>query len=251
MSVLLEIDDLCKSFGGVRAVSGVSFTLHEHEILGLIGPNGAGKSTLFNLINGVVAPDRGRVMLRGIDITGMAPYRVARQGLARTHQIVQPLAGMSVLENCTVGACFGRENLPLARARELAREMVAFVGLEDRLSTPASQLTIAEKRRLELARALAGQPILLLLDEVLAGLNPTEIERMIGVIRMIRERGVAILIIEHLMQAIMGLSDKIVVLSSGRKLAEGAPIAVAHDPAVIEAYLGDPALAEALFEGRA
>ena len=251
MSVLLEIDDLCKSFGGVRAVSGVSFTLHEHEILGLIGPNGAGKSTLFNLINGVVAPDRGRVMLRGIDITGMAPYRVARQGLARTHQIVQPLAGMSVLENCTVGACFGRENLPLARARELAREMVAFVGLEDRLSNPASQLTIAGKRRLELARALAGQPILLLLDEVLAGLNPTEIERMIGVIRMIRERGVAILIIEHLMQAIMGLSDKIVVLSSGQKLAEGAPIAVAHDPAVIEAYLGDPALAEALYEGRA
>jgi branched-chain amino acid transport system ATP-binding protein len=189
-------------------------------------------------------------MLRGIDITGMAPYRVARQGLARTHQVVQPLAGMSVLENCTVGACFGRENLPLARARELAREMVAFVGLEDRLSTPASQLTIAGKRRLELARALAGQPTLLLLDEVLAGLNPTEIERMIGVIRTIRERGVAILIIEHLMQAIMGLSDKIVVLSSGRKLAEGAPIAVAHDPAVIEAYLGDPALAEALYEGR-
>ena len=246
MTALLEIEGLSKRFGGVAAVQELSFSVEEHEILGLIGPNGAGKSTLFNLINGVQVPDAGRVVFRGIDITGIPPYLVARAGLARTHQIVQPLGAMSVLENCIVGACFGRENLPLHRAREAAEEAAVFVGLEDRLDTPASQLTIAGKKRLELARSLAAQPTLLLLDEVLAGLNPTEVERMIEVIRRIRERGVTILIIEHLMQAIMSLSHRIVVLNIGRKLAEGPPAVVANDPAVIEAYLGDPALAAEL-----
>jgi len=248
VKTLLDVRALGKRFGGLQAVAELSFAIDEGEILGLIGPNGAGKSTVFNLINGVFAPDQGRVVFRGEDITGMAPFEVVRRGLARTHQIVQPLATMSVLQNCVVGACFGRDNLPLREAEALAREVAEFVGIGGRLDEPAGQLTVAGKKRLELARALCARPLLLLLDEVLAGLNPAEVDRMIGVIRAIRARGVAILMIEHLMQAIMGLSDRVVVLSSGRKLAEGAPAAVASDPAVIEAYLGDPSLAARLHE---
>ena len=248
MTVLLDISDVSKRFGGLQAVRNLSFEVNAGEIVGLIGPNGAGKSTLFNLINGVHTPDTGRIVFGGTDITGARPYRIARHGLARTHQIVQPLTNMTVLKNCMVGACFGRENLSLHRAREAAREAIATVGLEDRIDILALNLTIAGKKRLELARALAARPILLLLDEVLAGLNPTEVERMIGIIRRIRDSGVTILIIEHLMQAIMSLSDRIVVLNFGQKLAEGMPAEVARDPQVIEAYLGDPKLAAQLEE---
>ena len=169
MSTLLEVSRVSKRFGGLQAVDRLSLTVNEGEILGLIGPNGAGKSTVFNLINGVYPPDSGKVLFAGKDITGGPPYRVARHGIARAHQIVQPLGGLSVLDNCTVGACFGRQALPLAPACKVAREVVEMIGLGDRAELPAASLTTAGKKRLELARALSARPRLLLLDEVLAG----------------------------------------------------------------------------------
>jgi branched-chain amino acid transport system ATP-binding protein len=238
MSALLEVANVSKRFGGVHAVKNLDLHVEAGEILGLIGPNGAGKSTVFNLINGVYPPDSGRIVFRGTDITGMPSYRVARSGLARAHQIVQPLAGLTVLENCTVGACFGRENLSLAAAREAAHEVAGLVGLGNQVDMLAGQLTTAGKKRLEMARALSARPHLLLLDEVLAGLNPTEIEQMIEIVRAIRARGVSILMIEHVMRAIMSLSDRIVVLNLGEKLTQGTPREVAADPHVISAYLG-------------
>ena len=242
MTTLLDVSRVSKRFGGLQAVDRLSLTVNEGEILGLIGPNGAGKSTVFNLINGVYPPDSGKVLFAGNDITGEPPYRVARHGIARTHQIVQPLGGLSVLDNCTVGACFGREALPLAPARKIAREVVEMIGLGDRADLPAASLTTAGKKRLELARALSARPRLLLLDEVLAGLNPTETEAMIETVRKIRASGIAILMIEHIMRAVMSLSDRIVVLNLGAKLAEGSPQQVAENPEVITAYFGDAEL---------
>jgi branched-chain amino acid transport system ATP-binding protein len=248
MSDLLEVRGVSKRFGGLQAVSNVSFQIRQGEILGLIGPNGAGKTTLFNVVNGVYKPDNGTITFAGKDITGLAPNKVVKMGLARTHQIVKPLNGMSVLDNVTVGACFGRESMGLHAARETAREVLKRVGLGERAESSARSLTLASKKRLEVARALAAKPTLLLLDEVLAGLNPTEVAQMIDLLRKIRDDGVSVFMIEHVMQAIMKLSDRIVVLNFGQKLAEGSPMEIAGDPRVIEAYLGDEDIAEKLME---
>ena len=220
--MILQVQDLTKRFGGLQALTDVTFDLAEGQILGLIGPNGAGKTTLFNVINGVYAPERGRVTFRGEDITGLPSYEVARRGLARTHQVVRPLNDLSVRENVMVGACYGREKHSLKEARRLADEALTQVGLIDRADQPAGSLNVAQKKRLEMARALAAKPYLMLLDEVLAGLNPSEIAAMMETVRAIRDQGITILMIEHVMQAIMAISDRILVLDYGMLIATGA-----------------------------
>ncbi|WP_274626942.1 ABC transporter ATP-binding protein [Arvimicrobium flavum] len=233
---MLEVRALCKSFGGVQAARNVSFTVPEGGIVSLIGPNGAGKTTLFSLITGFHRPDSGSVAFCGEDITRLAPETIARRGLVRTFQIVQPFAGQSVRENIAVGA-----HLHIASRRDaLARagEVAHMVGLGDRLDMPAGALTVAGRKRLEVARALATGPKLVLFDEVLAGLNPSEIRDVIPIIRAVRETGVTILLIEHVMQAVMSLSEYTWVLNQGELIAEGRPRDVVANRQVIEAYLG-------------
>ncbi|MBI2572070.1 MAG: ABC transporter ATP-binding protein [Candidatus Schekmanbacteria bacterium] len=238
--MILHLHRVTKAFGGLVAVRDVTFAVAPGQIAGLIGPNGAGKTTLFNCINGVVPITAGRVELDGRAISGLPPHAVARLGLARTHQIVRPLKELTVRENTIAGACFGRERHGLKAAARLADEALERLELSSLAAVPAGNLTIAMKKRLELARALAAQPRLLLLDEVLAGLNATEVGQMVRTIRSIRESGVTIVMIEHIMHAVMALSDRVLVIDRGTLIADGEPKAVARDPAVIAAYLGKP-----------
>lgn len=244
--MILQVNGISKRFGGLLALNKVTFDLPKGEILGLIGPNGAGKTTLFNVINGVYPPDSGKITFLGKDVTGKKPYHLAHMGLARTHQIVRPLNELTVRENVMVGACFGREDNTLKAAAEIAGEVIEFVGLGERASQLAGNLNVAQKKRLEMARALASRPHLLLLDEVLAGLNPAEIASMVETIRKIRAQGITIIMIEHVMHAVMNVSDRILVLDYGQQIAEGSPEEIVNNERVIAAYLGDPKLAERL-----
>ena len=233
---LLVIQGLCKSFGGLKAVQDVSLRVPQGSLTALIGPNGAGKTTLFALMSGFLVPDSGTVIFAGQDITGRAPHLNARDGMTRTFQIVQPFAAQTVRENIAVGAHLNLKDRRAALAR--AEEVAQRVGLSALLDKPAADLTVAGRKRLELARALATRPKLLLLDEVLAGLNPQEIAEMIPVVRGIAQSGVTVLMIEHVMQAVMNLAEHVWVLAQGQLIAEGSPAQVTADEKVVEAYLG-------------
>jgi len=234
---LLEIDRLTKDFGGLRAVDRLDLTIEAGMIFGLIGPNGAGKSTAFNCIAGLYSATSGRVVYKGDEITSLKPYDVCRRGIARTFQLVKPFPTKSVLKNVTVGGFLRSKNRD--EAEEKALEVLEFVGLIDKKDVLGKSLTIADRKRLELARSLATDPTLLLLDEVMAGLRPAEVEQVITIIRKINERGITIFLIEHIMQAIMSLSDLIVVIHYGKKIAEGKPEEIASNEQVIKAYLGE------------
>ena len=238
MTALLELRNASRRFGGLNAVNDVSFTVSRGEILGLIGPNGAGKTTLINLITGVHPATGGSVHFEGRDITRTRPYQIARLGLARTFQIVQPFPKMTVQENVAAGAIFAGRAGGLKEAHAQAREHLAFTGLIESADKPAATLTLAQRKRLELSKSLAMKPRLLMLDEVNAGLNPAEIDEALRMIRRIAEQGVTIIVIEHLMKVVVSISQRIVVLHHGQLIADGEPNAVLRDAKVVEAYLG-------------
>ena len=234
---VLDVAKLSKRFGGLQAVGGLDLSMAQGELLGMIGPNGAGKTTVFNLLSGFLTPDGGEVRFRGRALHGLKPHEICRLGLVRTFQIVRPFPQLSVVDNVRIAAL--HRHPAMGDALDAARAVVERVGLGGRLGDPAAGLTLADRKRLELARALATEPSLLLLDEVMAGLNATEIDTMVRLVGAINADGVSVLLIEHNMRAVMSLSHRIVVLSFGEKIAAGPPRAVAADRRVIEAYLGE------------
>ncbi|HYA31664.1 MAG TPA: ABC transporter ATP-binding protein [Thermodesulfovibrionales bacterium] len=234
---LLEIRNISMFFGGLAAISDVSFQILEGEILGLIGPNGAGKTTLFNVVNGFYKPSKGEVFFNDRKISGLKPHQICRRGVARTFQVVKPLQRMSVIDN-VIASAFLRVKTR-AQAEEVALETIRFTGLFGDRNVISKGLPLGKRKKLEIARALATQPELLLLDESFAGLNPAELDESIGIIQRIKERGITIMIIEHHMKVIMSISDRIVVLNYGEKIAEGSPREIANNPLVVEAYLGE------------
>jgi branched-chain amino acid transport system ATP-binding protein len=234
---ILELHKVQKHFGGIKAVEDFSLSVEEGEIVGLIGPNGAGKSTLFNCVAGVFPPTSGEILFQGENISRQKPWDLCRRGLARTFQIVKPFASRSVLYNVVVGAFATTDQR--AEAEQRALEVLRRLHMEDKKDLRSGSLTIADRKRLEIAKALATRPKLLLLDEVMAGLRPTEVDEMVAIIKRLREGGITIFVIEHIMRAIMALSDRIAVLHFGTKIAEGPPQQIAHDERVIKAYLGE------------
>ena len=236
MDEILKCDGVTKRFGGLVAVDNVSISVKKGEFVGLIGPNGAGKTTLFNCISGYYKPDKGRIYFKGIDVTGKPPYVLAKLGMGRTFQIVKPLPRLTVLENVIISVLLKTEDIEDAYKK--AVDMLDYVGLRDKMLLPARSLNVAEKKRLELARALALDPELLLLDEVVAGLNPTETDNMLNLLRDIHKKGHTIIMVEHVMRAVMNVSERIIVLHHGRVIAEGTPSEVANNSQVIEVYLG-------------
>jgi branched-chain amino acid transport system ATP-binding protein len=239
---ILEGRGVTRYFGGLAAVSDVDFWVETGEVLGLIGPNGAGKTTLFNLISAALAPKSGSIFFKGKEITGLKPYQICRMGLSRTFQTVKVFGNLSVMENVLLGAFFGGEGrIASADALEAATSALTFVGLSEAAATPARDLTLANQKRLEVARALATRPELLLLDEMMEGLNPTEVNRAMALVKQIQEKGITVVMIEHVMKAIMNVCGRIMVLHHGAKIAEGTPQEVSTHKTVIEVYFGERA----------
>jgi branched-chain amino acid transport system ATP-binding protein len=236
---LLRLESVTKTFGGLTANNQVSFDVPKGQIVGLIGPNGAGKTTLFNVVSGYYAPTHGRILFNGQEISGQPPYALAALGVGRTFQVVKPFPGLSVLQNVLIASFLRYPRR--SQAERHAWSILETTGLADRAELSAASLTLAGRKRLEISKALALQPELLLLDEVVAGLNPTEVDRTIELILKLRDQGVTILIVEHIMRVIMKICDHLVVLNFGEKIAEGSPAEIARNPAVIEAYLGESA----------